>query len=377
MEIKKILLPTTQVLLLCSICFFCSVAWSSEKNVSVRYAKGFSVESAGAVTLVTVNNPWPGAKIAFKYLLKPRGTSTPAGYTGYQVVEIPIQRAVALSTTFLAFFEQLKLLDTLVGFSDLSRVHSQKVISATRRNKTQEVGQGANLKVETVIDLAPDIIFTFGTGSFRDAHPKLIEAGLTVGVIGEYMESHPLGRSEWIKFLALFYDKTEEAEQIFTQLARRYQELTETTKTLQHQPTVLSGVPFSGRWFVAGGNSFVGQFFKDAGADYIWKETTFSGSQPMDIELVYERSLEADFWLNTGIWKSMAQAREADPRFLEMKALQRGNLFNNNKRINVEGGNDYWESGIMAPDVVLADLIHILNPQLLPDHQLIYYTHLQ
>jgi len=140
---------------------------------------------------------------------------------------------------------------------------------------------------------------------------------------------------------------------------------------------VVTGIPFSGRWYIAGGKSFIATFLHDAGANYLWQQTSFSGARPMDIELVYERALNADFWLNTGAWSSLAQAKRADPRFLEFSALKTGQLYNNNRRINIEGGNDYWESGIMAPDIVLADLIYIFHPRLLPNHKPFYYTHLK
>lgn len=374
---KNLFLSTSKTIFLFIILFFFAPVASGGEQLSIDYAKGFSVKYIKDATLVTVTNPWPGAKITFKYLLKKKASPTPTGYDEYQVVEVPVQRTIALSTTFLAFLEKLDLLDTLVGFSDLSPVHSHAVLQAAKKNNTLETGEGPNLQVETVLDLDPDIVFTFATGSFRDAHPKLIEAGLDVAVIGEYMESHPLGRAEWIKFLALFYNKDKEAAKAFDKLEDRYLSLAATTATLQHRPTVISGVPFSGLWYVAGGNSFVARLLKDAGGDYVWKETGHTGSQPMDIELVYERGIDADFWLNTGIWATLQQAREADPRFLEFRSLQQENLYNNNKRIKRRGGNDYWESGIMAPDVILADLIHILHPQLLPEHTLFYYTHLK
>jgi iron complex transport system substrate-binding protein len=346
-------------------------------ELTVRYAQGFQVEKKDEFTLVTVTNPWPGAKTAFQYLLIPRGSSAPDDYKDYQVVEVPIRRFIGLSTTFIGYIEQLGVVDKLVGFSDLERIHSTSLKEAGASNKIVAVGRAGNLQVETVLDLEPDIIFSFATGSFRDAHPKLIEAGLKVGVIGEYMEGHPLGRSEWIKFLALFCGKEAEAEKVFNELEQRYLDLAEQTKTVSHRPTAITGTPFSGRWYVAGGKSFVGKFLEDAGADYVFKETDYTGSKPMDMELVFERGLSADFWLNPGVWKSLDQARNSDPRFHGFKALTSKQLYNNNKRVNAQGGNDYWESGIMSPDIILADLIKILHPELLPDHELTYYTHLQ
>lgn len=352
-------------------------AAASCQGMELRYAKGFTAEKRGDATLVRVINPWPGAQIAFSYLLLPHGKKVPEGYQGHQIVRVPVTRFISLSTTFLAFIEELDLLQSCVGFSDADRAHSRALQDMLARGEVVEVGRAGNLQMETVLDLSPEIIFSFASGTFRDAHPKLMEAGLKVGVVGEYMEGHPLGRAEWIKFLGLFTGREKEAEEAFSKVEERYLRLVAKTKDIANPPTLITGTPFSGRWYVAGGKSYLGQFFKDAGGAYVFGETSYNGSLPMDIELVYERGLEAEFWVDTGIWQSLQQAREADPRFKAFVSLQNGRLFNNNKRVNSRGGNDYWESGIMAPDVILADLIHILHPDLLPEHQLFYYTHLR
>ena len=97
----------------------------------------------------------------------------------------------------------------------------------------------------------------------------------------------------------------------------------------------------------------------------------------MDVEAVYERALEADVWLNTGNWRHMDDALAADPRFAAINALRQNHVYNNNRRLNPSGGNDYWESGMLNPDVVLADLITIFHNHLLPDHELVYYRQLE
>lgn len=349
----------------------------ASSHVTIRYSKNLKVDYQDHVTLITVSNPWPGAKTGFKYLLKPKGTSTPQGFNDYQVVETPVGNMVALSSTYLAFIDSLDLTDRLVGFSDPRRVHSLKIRGAALSGKIKTIGQGSNLLVETILDLQPDIIFTYASGGFRDAHPKLLEADLKVGVCAEYMESHPLGRAEWLKFIALFYDKGAEAEKIFAEIEARYLLLAQRTQNVSHRPTVITNVPYNGHWTVSGGRSFIARFLRDSGADYVWKDTEKDGGIPMDLELVYDRGHSADFWINTGIWTTIAQAHRSAPRMTDFTSLQAGNLYNNNKRVNKVGGNDFWESGMLAPDVILADLIHIFHPELLPEHNLYYYRKLQ
>jgi iron complex transport system substrate-binding protein len=40
------------------------------------------------------------------------------------------------------------------------------------------------------------------------------------------------------------------------------------------------------------------------------------------------------------------------------------------------GGNEYFETGPAHPDRILADMISIFHPELLPDHELYYYQKL-
>ena len=119
------------------------------------------------------------------------------------------------------------------------------------------------------------------------------------------------------------------------------------------------------------------RFLADAGADYIWKDLRGTGSLPMAIEKVYDRGVDAAFWVNTGIWSSLAQALRAAPRMADFRSVRTGRLYNRDRRVNAAGANDYWESGMVRPDVILADLIRIFHPDLLPDHQLYYYRKLQ
>jgi iron complex transport system substrate-binding protein len=346
--------------------------------VELHYATGFEAHEENGVTLLTVHRPWVGATADFHYLLKKRGEKTPPGYEDCQVVEVPVRRMVVLSTPAIGFLAKLDALDTLVGFSAPSRVNSEFVQRAVKEGRVVVVGEDSNLRVEKVLSLSPEIIFTFATGSFRDAHPKLLEAGLKVAMVAEYMEKHPLGRAEWIKYFGLFLGKEVQAEKIFNGVEQRYNDLAEKIAALpkEERPTVITGAPFNGEWYVAGGRSFLAHLFGDAGADYLWKDSSYGGAKPVDVEMIFARGQDADFWFNPGSWNSVAQGRAVDPRFQHFKAMKERRIYNNNRRISVSGGNDYWESGVIAPDVILADMVSIFHPGLVPDHALYYYTRL-
>jgi iron complex transport system substrate-binding protein len=66
-----------------------------------------------------------------------------------------------------------------------------------------------------------------------------------------------------------------------------------------------------------------------------------------------------------------------DERYGLFKACQNNQLYNNNKIQNALGYSNYWETGITHPEDVLADLIAIFSPTLMPNHEFNYYKKLE
>jgi iron complex transport system substrate-binding protein len=348
-------------------------ALASGQEITVRYAKGFQVESFGPCRLVTLKPAWRGDPATYRYLLVPRGEAVPPAHPPAQVVKVPVQRVVALSTTHLAYMAAAGQVDRLVGLDDFAHVNTPAVRRRIAAGALTVVGHATKLRIETLLDLAPDLILTPASGAVHDVHPKLLEAGLATALVLEHLEAHPLGRCEWMKFLALFFGTSEHAEGLFQETAARYADLANEAAKTTRRPKLITGAPFQGRWYVPRGESYMARLLADAGGAYAWATTPGVGSVPLDVEAVYLKALEADLWLNTGTWRSVADATAADPRFRAVPALAQGRAFNNDKRLNASGGNDYWESGMLRPDVVLADLITILHPDLLPGRELVYY----
>lgn len=176
----------------------------------------------------------------------------------------------------------------------------------------------------------------------------------------------------------MFFNLEAEGETLFDDIAAQYNELTAMTADLEERPTVFTNTPYDGTWYMPGGNSFVAKLLADAGADYLWSDDESTGSLYLDFETVFERAADADFWVNAGgFWFSLDDALAEDERFEQFAAFQNGNVWSNNLALNEFGGNDYWEGGVANPQLVLADLIAIFHPDLLPDHQFVYYQQLK
>ena len=347
--------------------------------VVLRYAKAFTVERRAGYTLVTVLQPWRGAKQPFRYALTPRGAQPPTDAGDALVIPTPVERVIAVNTTHLPYLDRLEVTDRLVGVGDPKRINTPSVVARLEAGQVAAVGRNTDLDVERVINLAPDIVTTLGLGNpEKDNYPALLQAGLKPVLIADFMEDTPLGRAEWIKFMALFFNREAQAEALFNEIADRYEQMATIARDAPQRPTVFMGFDDDGKWHMPGAKSYLARYILDAGGDYLWADLDSHSRVPLSFEAVLDRAAQADFWLNQSqSWVSLGQALEADERYSKFRAVQQGRVFNNNARLNPTGGNDYNESGHANPDLVLADLIAILHPELLPEHTLVYYRQLK
>lgn len=310
-------------------------------------------------------------------MLVQEGTRRPEGYENAQTVTVPIRRFVALSSTYLPHVLKIGVVDRLVGLGKASFVYSPVIRDRIQEGHIAETGSDGSLNLETLVALSPDLVMSYGSGNpAGDEHPKLIEVGIAAAVNGEFMEQSPLGRAEWIKFTALFFNLEDRAKNAFDEVETEYHRLAALAAGVTDHPTVFTNISWQGIWHASGGRSFMASLLHDAGADYVWKDDQSDRSIPLDFEAVMERALRARYWLNTGQWTTRQQALESDERYGAFDAYKAGRLYNHNARSNDTGGDDYWESGVANPHLVLADLIKIFHPDLLPEHTLHYYRRL-
>lgn len=348
------------------------------EKVEVEYAEGFEVEYFPSYKVISVVRPWRDSDVTFTYVLVQCGTPALGGYEDAAVIEVPVSTVVSMSTTYLPHFVELGLVDHLVGVDEFDFVYSPEIRARIEEGELVEVGGGSAVNVEQVLDLDPDLIMTYGLGSpDYDAHPMLLDAGLNVALNSDYMETSPLGRAEWIKFSAMFFNREAEANAFFDGVAERYNEMKALAASADERPTVLVNALYGGTWFASGGDSYIARLIADAGGEYLWADDESSGGLPLSFEAVLERGQDTDFWLNPNFWLSLDEGLAEDARYAEFAPFQNGRVYNNNLRMNELGANDYSEGGVVRPDLVLQDLIAIFHPELLPDHELFYFRHLE
>jgi iron complex transport system substrate-binding protein len=346
-----------------------------DESADISYARGFYIEEYGTFRVLKVLNPWQGARnLVFEYILADRGATLPDSLEERRVIRTPVRSVVCLSTTHIAMLDFIDETDKIVAVSGGDNVYSPPLRRRIELAEVAETGYENNLDYESILELRPELVFAYGVDS-QDAGwlNRMIQLGLRVVIIGEYLEASPLAQAEWVIFIAHFFNRQHLAQTKFDEIASEYKMLADLASEAEVRPGVITGLPWRNNWFMPGGRSHFARLIEDAGGKYLWENENRRENFPVDIENIIVRGQEAKFWINTGTASSASDIVNSDKRLASLPPFLNRNIYNNNARLNRLGGNDYWESGIVNPHLILKDLIHILNPALLPDHEMFYY----
>jgi iron complex transport system substrate-binding protein len=346
----------------------------------VTRAQRFSLKKTDTCTILTITDPWQGAnKIKQIYYLINRDEKKLVIKDESAVVYVPLKKIICMSTTHLAMVAALGEEGAITGVSGTDLIYDTRISQRIREGLIYDVGYESGMNNELIISLSPDLIMIYGIGSESAGYTgKIKELGIKVMFNADYLETDPLGKAEWIKLFGALFCKEKMADSIFISVSESYNRTKAyISQNSKERPEVLLGLPFRDTWFVSPGNSYAGQFIEDAGGNYLWDNTESSVSMPYSIEDVFLRALKADYWLNIGSVSSKREISSLDSRLGSIPCYRDGNIYNNNKRISPSGGNDYWESGIINPQLILKDIAAILHPELFPDTGLIYYRKIE
>ena len=347
------------------------------EQVSVEYATAFDIEYGDGYKLVTLKTPWQGSSSSLKYVLRHKENSLADSIKnlGKEII-IPIERLVCNSTSQIVFLEKLDLVDRLKGFPQTQYIYSPQIIEKVKSGSITDVGIEAKMNIEGILAIEPDVVMAFNTGNEDRQLNKLEELGVPVVINADYLETSALGRAEWIKFMSVFFDKEKEANFYFENTVFKYDSLASLVDDV-NEVTVFSGSLYGGSWFMPAAKNYGALLIANAGGEYLWQNDNDTGWLNLDFEVVYEKAHSTDVWIGVGGFESLSQLKEADPRYADFKAFKNKRIYSYVNRVNEAGANDYFESGVFQADVVLADHIKMIHPELLPDYKLYYYKRLE
>ncbi len=350
------------------------------EEVSITHANGFTIEKSRDLTLIKITSPWPDAESVFTYALIPKDklaamTLNKEAYDA--IVAVPIDNIVVTSTTHIPALEALGVLNKLSGFPDTQYISSEEARKRIDNGAIKELGNNESLNTEMVIALNPELVVGFGINAQNKAYETISRSNIPVVYNGDWTENTPLGKAEWIKFFAPFFQKEKEAASIFKDIETAYSAAEEIAKKATSVPTVMSGAMYKDVWYLPGGNSWAAQFIKDANANYLWQGTPETGSHSLSWESVLQKAELADFWVAPAQFTAYKDMKDASLHYPQFKPFKERRIYTFANTLGATGGLLYYELAPQRPDLVLKDLIHIFHPELLPEHQPFFFKPLE
>ena len=164
-------------------------------------------------------------------------------------------------------------------------------------------------------------------------------------------------------------------DSVFAEVEMKYEALknNQSQFTNYQSAKIMSGNNFRGTWYVPSGKNYLAYLFRDAGAQYPFYDDERATSIPLTVEETLHYFCEADVWVGAGA-NTLAELKALDGKHTWFKAYQNGRVYNWRKQCKAGGANNFWERGVVHPEEMLEDVIHILNND--PDSLLHFAAHL-
>ena len=336
-----------------ALCWFglVCVACQPTTNTSITdNTAGFTIDIHNDSTTITIYSPWQKGKVMQQLAFN-------------QAYE----RIVCTSATHMGFISELGMMDKVVGVCRPDRVYN---LSEEERERITDIGDDMQPSMEKILLLNPDlvILYTYAQG---DPIPAQVEAlGVPILYCNEWTETTPLARAEWIRVFGAVFGCQTKADSVFASVCDAYERFRAMGDgQLAMGKSIMSGMSWRGTWYVPAGGTFMGNLFRDAGAQYKYEDNPSTSSIPLTMEQAIQDFAQADVWVGCEA-NSLKELETIDKKHTWFKAFQTEQVYNFRRRTLPSGANDFWESATVHPERILSDL----NKVLLGDTTALYYT---
>jgi len=327
---------------------------SAQDTLITKYTTLFKICYFDNYKQVIIKNKWNN-NVSIYYLVKDTKTKTPNdGIT----IKIPLTDIATTSCTQIGFLNELDELNCIKSTTSPELIYNEKVRKLIQQKKITNIGDAFNINIEKLVLQNPQAVFL---NDFNEENPNAIKINkfkIPIIYINEWQENTPLGRAEWIKLFALFFDKEDVADSIFNEIEENY--LSTKTTISSKKTSILSGICFQEIWNIPGGKSYMAMFFNDAGFSYKYKDNNSTESLSMNLEGIFTEFHDADVWIGCPS-KTLKELIDSDERYIFLNCVKNKKVYNFKNRETETGGNDYWETGVVRPDLVLKDFVRIAD----------------
>ena len=284
------------------------------------------------------------------------------------LIDRPLDNLICMSSSHVAALSAIGADSVITAVSGIRYISDPAIRQRWREtesgmegNPLYDIGYEADLDYERIMKLKPDLLLTYTVSGAEPQYIiKLRSLGIPVLVLHDHLEDHPLARAEYLQLFGALTGRQQQADSLFNIVSERYNELCD--NELESSKRLLLNIPYGDAWYIPGGESYMAQLVRDAGGEVLGAVPGASRSSVITMEQAYILSQDADIWLNPGHCRTREELSRIHQLFPKFGPLADGlPIYNNTLRTTPEGGNDFWESGAVRPDLILEDLRNIIS----------------
>lgn len=304
--------------------------WEPEGEVKLEYAKEFSIEKyQDGFRLIKLSDNT-------RYLIVPEGREAPSGIdSDIVVLKRPVENIYLAATAAMCLFDAIGSLDA-IKFSALKADgwYIEGAKKAMEEGKILYAGKYSEPDYELLMQYkCPLAVESLMIGHASGVKDKLEELGIPVFTDQASLETHPLGRTEWIKVYGAMLGKEDLADKLFDEQVQYLKEVENKNKS--GATVAFFYINSAGNVVVRKSGDYITKMIELAGGKYIFSDVgdtkTRTSTVQMEMEKFYETAKDADYIIYNstigGEVKSLSQLEKKSSLLSEFRAVQDGHVW--------------------------------------------------
>ncbi|MDI9242481.1 ABC transporter substrate-binding protein [Fusibacillus kribbianus] len=306
-----------------------------ESTMELTYAECFDVYYyEGGYALIDVHD-------SARYLVVPEGQEAPGSLDeDIIVLKQPLDRIYLAATSAMALFDSMGAMDAIrLSGTQASGWYIDHAVKAMEAGDILFAGKYSEPDYELMVDEECDLAIESTMILHSPKVQEMIEMlDIPVFIDRSSYESHPLGRTEWIKLYSVLVDKEEEAAAFFDDQAKVIRDLKDFQNT--EKTVVYFYMSTDGSAVVRKASDYIPKMIEIAGGRYAFpnlEDESGKTSIPLSMEEFYATAVDADYLVyNASIdapINSIDELMAKSELFADFKAVKEGNVWTTGKSL--------------------------------------------
>lgn len=319
--------------------------WIPIDTMQLEYAEQFSVDYyEEGYKLISLSD-------SDRFLVIPEGKEVPEGISDdIQPLYQPVHDIYLVATSAMCLFDALDRLDAIrLSGTTEKGWYISNAAEAMRKGTILYAGKYSEPDYELILEQeCPLAIESTMIGHASEVKEKLESLGIAVLVDRSSYESHPLGRTEWIRLYGALLNEEEKAEALFRRQAEFLDKISQNETDEQEKKTVaFFYISSSGTVITRKSGDYISKMIELAGGTYLFDQQgdadSKNSSMAVEMETFFSQVQDADYIVyNSSIDGSVHTLNELlslNGLLSECKAVKNGNVWCTSKNMFQETMN--------------------------------------